>query len=276
MTGRGNIFVLFLYKCLTQHLKTNGILAFVLPTSLYNCTYYEPCRKYIKENCEILFLQNINVSYYDTNQDTMILIIRNKKLPEPGNPVLGTGNHKFIFETNDCIYFTPYYKELNKLVENSTTLSELGFIVKTGEVVWNEHKEILTDDEEEGTLLIYTSNIDKENKLVLNNLKGEKKQYIKVGKDGINKKPIKGAALLISRGYGNKYKLSYTEVEEGVEFFGENHINVIYKREGEDIKEQIEKIKKSLESENTNKFIKWFVGNGALSKTEIENVLPIF
>ena len=111
---------------------------------------------------------------------------------------------------------------------------------------------------------------------MLNNLKGEKKQYIKVGKDGINKKPIKGAALLISRGYGNKYKLSYTEVEEGVEFFGENHINVIYKREGEDIKEQIEKIKKSLESENTNKFIKWFVGNGALSKTEIENVLPIF
>jgi len=48
MTGRGNIFVLILYKCLTVHLKKDGLLAFVLPTSFYNCKYYEPCRQYIK------------------------------------------------------------------------------------------------------------------------------------------------------------------------------------------------------------------------------------
>jgi adenine-specific DNA-methyltransferase len=51
MTGRGNIFVQFIYKCLTEHLKENGILAFVLPTSFYNCSYYSPCRNYIRNNC---------------------------------------------------------------------------------------------------------------------------------------------------------------------------------------------------------------------------------
>jgi type I restriction-modification system DNA methylase subunit len=44
MSGRGNIFILFLYKCLTEHLRDDGVLAFVLPTSLYNCAYYQKCR----------------------------------------------------------------------------------------------------------------------------------------------------------------------------------------------------------------------------------------
>jgi type I restriction-modification system DNA methylase subunit len=44
MTGRPNIFVAFLYKCLTEHLKEDGFLAFILPTSLMNCSYYQPMR----------------------------------------------------------------------------------------------------------------------------------------------------------------------------------------------------------------------------------------
>jgi tRNA1(Val) A37 N6-methylase TrmN6 len=275
MTGRGNIFILFLYKCLIEHLEKDGILAFVLPTSLYNCTYYEPCRKYIKENCKILFLKNISVSYYDTNQDTMIIIIQNTK----------STSHKYIVELNNNIYFSPYYKELKELLINTKTLKELNCTVKTGEIVWNENKEKLTDDPNKAILVVYTTNIVN-NELIFNtgpgtrntgseirvNLKGEKKQYIKETK----KTPIKGPAILISRGYGNKYKLSFAAVDENITFFGENHINVIYPSGSGDNSSIIQIIKKSLESEKTNKFIKYFIGNGALSKTEIENILPIF
>lgn len=253
MTGHGNIYILFLYKCLTKHLKKKGVLAFVLPTSLYNSSYYEPCRKYIAEHTTILAVENLDVKYYDTSQKTMLLIIQN--IPSTEKP--------YIFKDS---YITPYYKELNKLIENTTTLKELGYEIKTGEVVWNQNKDKLADT---GKLIIYTTNIVN-NELVLNNLKENKKQYIQ----GFEKPITKGPAIVVSRGYGNSYRFSFALVGD-IEFYGENHINVIYPVT-EDAKKNISQIQKSFENKKTLEFIKYFVGNGALSKSELENILPIF
>ena len=43
-----------------------------------------------------------------------------------------------------------------------------------------------------------------------------------------------------------------------------------------DYQKNLDVVKKSFEDERTMKFIEMFVGNGAMSKTEIECVLPIF
>ena len=254
MVGRGNIYIQFLYKCLTQHLTPDGILAFVLPTSLYNSSYYEPCRTYIAQTKTILHLETLDVTYYETSQPTILIVIKNCKM-----------NNDYVFRYLGNTYITPFYKELYALVKNTTTLKQLGFSVKTGDVVWNQEKDKLSN---EGTLVIYTSNII-DNKLVLGNLTGEKKQYI----TNFKNKPTKGPAILVSRGYGNSYRFSYAIVDD-IEFHGENHINVI-SCETRDASNHINKVKKSFESENTMLFIKYFVGNGALSKTELEN-LPIF
>ena len=263
MTGRGNIFVQFIYKCLTEHLKPDGILAFVLPTSFYNCSYYEPCRKYIQHHITILHIENIQVDYYDTKQDTMILILKNKK------PILSSPDYILAYQNH--VYITPYYKELQELFTGSTTLKELGFQVKTGEVVWNQHKEKLTKDSEEGTLLIYSTNIGSE-KLELNMFKesSEKKQYIK----NYNGTPISGKAFLVTRGYGNRYKFEYIYLEDYT-FYAENHINVITPRTTQ-ANQSIERVNKSFTDPKMIKFIKMFVGNGALSKTELEEIVPIF
>jgi hypothetical protein len=258
MTGRGNIFVLFIYKCLTEHLNKNGLLAFVLPTSFYNCKYYEPCRRYIANNCTILYLENIDVNYYETDQNTMILIVKNKP----------SKHKKYILNFSDNLCFSPYYIEIQSLYSEAKTLEQLGFGVKTGEIVWNENKDKL--DNEEGTLVIYSSNIVK-NTLVLNNLKGEKKQYIKE----CSKQKSKGPAILVSRGYGNNYIFSYTKVEAGIEYYGENHINIIYPKTKES-NVYIDVILRSFKDKRTANFIKWYVGNGAISKTEMETILPIF
>jgi hypothetical protein len=156
------------------------------------------------------------------------------------------------------------------------TIAELGFRVKTGEVVWNQHKEKLID--KAGTPIIYPQNIV-DNKLVLNNLKvdkkNEKKQYIN---DDYISTPTTGPAILISRGFGNKYNFIYTTIDDSeYEFYGENHINVVYPLDKTiDNNKAFNKIKASLIDTKTSEFIKLFVGNGALSKTELENVLPIF
>ena len=256
MTGKGNIYILFLYKCLTQHLKPNGVLAFVLPTSLYNSSYYEPCRKYIAEKTTILAVEDLDVKYYDTTQKTMILIVRNK--PSLRKP--------YIFKQAGNVYITPYYKELKELCKKAKTLQELGYRIKTGEVVWNQNKEKLA---EEGDLVIYTTNIVN-NELVLGNLKQPKKQYIQ----GFERPITEGPAILVSRGYGNSYRFNYVLVDN-LKFYGENHINVVYPVT-EEAKKNIHQIMKSFEDSRTAKFIQYFVGNGALSKTELETVLPIF
>ena len=266
MTGRGNIFILFLYKCLTEHLKDNGILAFVLPTSFYNCSYYEPCRKYISNNTTILIIEELTVNYYDTKQNTMFIILKKEK------PL----NNNYIFEINDNVYITPFYEKLRKLVDKTTTIKKLGFSVRTGTITWNEHKDKLINDAEGGTLLIYSSNIIDCN-LVINNLLGkEKKQYIK----DIKKTKEKGPSILIYRGYGNKFQFKYLFIKDNIEFYAENHLNVVYPTikdlNIEEVKNKLNIIEKSFENKKTEEFIKLFVGNGSLSKTEIENILPIY
>jgi len=261
MWVRGNLFVLFTYKCLKEHLKPNGILAFVLPTSFYNCSYYEPCRRYIRNNATILHVENLDGGFYDTNQDTMLLVIQKKA---------GTG--EFFFERGGNFYITPHAAALKELVAGTETLASLQFRVKTGEVVWNQEKESLTEDPEGAHPVLYSSNIVDGQIVLHQTMGGEKKQYIK---GDAWKSPLKGPALLVSRGYGNKYHFHYARVAEGLEFFGENHVNVITPK-NEGAAANMGRVEASLSDERTAKFIQMFVGNGALSKTEIECVLPIF
>ena len=259
MTGRGNIFVQFIYKCLVEHMIEGGILAFVLPTSFYNCSYYRPCRDYMRSNCQILHVENVAGDFYDTSQETMIMVVR-KTAPLNAN---------YWYTFGGGLYLTPFYKELAALTTGAGTLCGLGFQVKTGDVVWNQHKKKLHATE--GTLVIYSSNIVN-NTLVLENLLGkEKKQRIK-GYEGM---PVEGPAILVARGYGNTYRFAYTMVPEGTRFHGENHVNVITPLTS-DAKALLPRVMNSLGDPRTEKFISMFVGNGAMSKSELESVLPIF
>jgi hypothetical protein len=56
--------------------------------------------------------------------------------------------------TNDSVF-------LKSLLEGTTTLAKLGLNVRTGNIVWNQHKDELTNDENE-TVLIYNTNLTKE------------------------------------------------------------------------------------------------------------------
>lgn len=255
-TGRPNIFVQFLYKAIDENLTEDGYLGFVLPTSLYNCLYYEPMRKYLFENTTVLAVKPLDCKYLDTAQDTFALVLRK-----------GKRNDNFFVKRNGNVYLTPYYKELQTLLASSKTLSELGFEVKTGDVVWNQEKDKLADD---GTLLLYSGNFSK-GSIVLGGLKEPKKQYIQ----GFKRTPLSGKTILINRGYGNaQYKITAV-LADYPSYHAENHVNVIRPQTPEALA-SIQKVLASLQNEKTNQFIKYFVGNGALSKTEIEKCLPIW
>ena len=260
--GRPNTFIIFLLKSL-KLLKDNGIIAYVLPKSFINCIYYNKTRKFIIENYSIIHLSLANDKYLETTQETIIIIIQNKK---------GFNDDYFIKKDEIIIFNTKdNIKELKDIYEKSTNLHNLNFNAKIGSVVWNENKDLLTDDNSK-TRLIYNTDI-KNNQLINKEYKNKlKKNYI--NKIGFNE-PI----LVINRGNGNSsYKFEYCLININEEYLIENHLIIIKfndKITKEDLIDKYEKIIKSFENPKTKEFIKIFFGNNAINIKELIYLLPI-
>ena len=256
-TGRPNMFVQFLYKAIHENLTTKGYLAFVLPTSLLNSVYYEPMRKYLFENTCVVAVEKLDGNYIDTQQATFLLVVQK-----------GKKKSKYFLERNGNKYLTLNPEEMTKLLRGSSTLTELGFEVSTGKVVWNQEKEKMSD---EGTLLIYSSNLKKGELVLHTPIKAPKKQYI----TGFGKDALSGESILINRGYGNTtYRLDCVLVDLP-EYYAENHVNVV-RPVTEHAKTIVKKVYDSLNENKTADFIRMFAGNNALSKSEIEGCVPIW
>ena len=269
--GRPNIFILFIIKCLRM-LADGGIMSFVLPKSFLNCLYYDKTRKHINDKFEILnIVECSDDKYIETAQETVIIIIRkvSSTTAALNTPFVMRGAYT-IFNTKENIAI------FKRLYENSKTLADLRFKVSVGKVVWNQCKDILTDDESK-TLLIYSSNITN-NRLEIKTYKnGEKKNYI-------DKPGVRTPMIVLNRGYGTgEYKFSYCLIEGGGngnrDYLIENHlicIECVDKIDNADAIARYRKVMKSFTDERTAEFIKVYFGNSAINTTELGNILPIY
>ena len=260
--GRPNTFIIFLLKSL-KLLKDNGIIAYILPKSFLNCIYYNKTRKLIIENYSILHLSLANDKYLETTQETIIFIIQNKK---------GFNDDYFIKKDEIIIFNTKEnIKDIKEIYENSTNLYNLKFNAKIGSIVWNENKDLLTDDNSK-TRLIYNTDI-KNNQLIIKEYKNNSK------KNYINKTGYNEPLLVINRGNGNSsYKLEYCLINIQEEYLIENHLIIIKYNEdiaNEDLIDKYEKIIKSFQNPKTKEFIKIFFGNNAINIKELLYLLPI-
>ena len=267
ISGRPNIYCIFILHALkTLNTKRGGILSFIIPKSILNSVYYEGIRRYIVENYNLLEIIDYKKDdqIMDTEQDTVGIIITNR---------LDIHSHiNYILETDSGIIFTLYRNILDELRIGSTTLKELGLGVKTGTIVWNQVKDLLTSDLSK-TLLLYNSNIVN-NTIVLKDFKNPlKKQYINLQKT--ETRPF----IVVNRGRGNgEFKMNYCKISDSNvpgNVLVENHLNIIYNISNPD-PEIFDKLISSLEDERTTMFLKIFSGNNALSKTELESILPIY
>ena len=268
--GRPNIFILFIIKSL-ELLNDNGILSFILPKNFLNCLYYDKTRKFICDNFQILHIIECHDKFLETQQETIMFIVR-KTIG------LKIDNTKFVLPIDK---YTVFVLDINmagiiKLYEKSKTLFELGFTVSVGTVVWNQCKEILTDDVIK-TRLIYCSDIV-DNKLSIKKYKNnEKKNYI--AKTGLTHPMI-----VINRGYGvGEYKFNYCLIDTSSEYLIENHLICIeFNKDGDgsikkdELIKMYNKVIKSLNDKRTQEFINLYFGNNAINTTELNYILPIY
>lgn len=262
--GRPNIFILFILKSL-KLLKKGGILSFILPSSFKNCLYYNKLRDLIDKNYEIISIEDCEgAKWLETTQETMILCVK-KKVGKNGEWVIKKGEYT-IFNTKEKV------ERITELYEGSKTLSEMNFKVNVGNIVWNQCKEELSNDEND-TRLIYSGDI-KEKKLIKREYKNElKKNYIKKGGS-------QEIILVMNRGYGvGRYNFDYCLIDIEKNYLIENHLICIrYEKdiEKEKKRELYLKICNSFDDERTKEFIRLYFGNGAVNTTELREIIPIY
>ena len=276
--GRPNIFVLFIIHSLTL-LNENGVIAFVLPSSFLNCSYYNNLRKEIFNKYKILNIVSCKEDkFLETQQKTIVIIFQ--KVSNTVNIV--KNNKLFTFINGDYISFNTKVDifEINNITKNTTTLDDLGFSVGVGNVVWNQNKERLTSDSSK-LRIIYSSDI-KNGELIMKinkpNKSGTKHNYIDIENTTIKTydKPV----LITPRGYGvGTYSLDYCIVDLREKYVLENHIIAIEPKKDmkrEDILEAYRRIITSFNDERTKKFVSLYFGNCAINTTELQYILPIY
>lgn len=276
--GRPNLYCWFIYKCINM-LNDGGVLAFVIPNSIMNTSYYDPLRKFIVKKCEVLNIIEFHkqkTDFHDTEQATIGLILRRAE-----NVV----NKRFVVEYKSRLFFNKDYEFIQQQLVAYPSLSDLNFGVRTGTVVWNQHKDNMVKKEQltdydDSRPLIFTSNI-KNGNLVEFVGKNGKEQYFSLKKTNSKsfKTLFRAPVILMNRGYGNTvYNPEMILIDKDVwgydEFYVENHLNVIYPMD-DSAKKIVFKVYDFLKSDKNKEFIEKYCGNGALSKSEIETILPI-
>jgi adenine-specific DNA-methyltransferase len=279
--GRPNIFILFIMKC-AQILRAGGVLCFVLPSSFMNSQYYDKTRKYIVRHFTILHItrcddSNVSDAYLDTAQDTIILILR-KNDHDGTSGGGGGGGGGGVFEKSGATIFTDNLPRLTSLYVGARSLHDLGFKVNIGTVVWNQCKNILTDDPTK-TRLVYSSNIV-DGKFVDKTYKNtEKKAFI-------DRPGIRTPMIVLNRGYGvGEYKFAYCLLmpdalsSSSAGYLIENHLICITHNCGSDDASSLtafHRVIRSFNDPRTQEFISCYCGNSAINSTELSHMLPVY
>lgn len=261
--GRVNIFSLFI-KTGLDLLKDGGYLAYVVPPSMNNGAYFSKLREYIIKNSSLEYLHIIDGAdnFHLANQKVMLIILKKTNSKK---------SSKYIFKKNGITIFTEDKKFLNKAYKNTVSLKDIGYTVKTGSIIWNEHKEKLTNEKNNSTLLIWASNINN-GKIIIGYTKG-KPQYIKnISNDLI----IKSRVVVVNRITGSSKEINIkAAIVNEKEFICENHVNVIYMSKNANCNYSLEDIFKALQNKTNIKVMRLISGNTQISKTELERLLPI-
>ncbi len=264
INGRANIYSLFVSQGI-KLLKSGGYLAYVVSPSMNNGAFFAKLRSYIVENCNIEYLSVLDSpNLFDgALQSVMLLILKKDK-----------NKGDYIFKKNGILIFSERVDYLTKAFEGKTALSGLGYTVKTGRLVWNQNKRLLTNEAEGNIPLIWSYNITPDG-LKLGNHK--RPQYVKIT-EGYDV----GPAIVVNRivGRPGSGRIRATLVPQGMKFIGENHVNVIFPPKQARLlpKEktaELDDILKQLNSPEKVRIVQSITGNTQISKNELERLFPI-
>jgi len=152
VSGRSNLYVEFIYKCLTQHLAPEGTLAFVIPASIGNSAFYAPTRKLLCSLDIVAFKVLDTHDFAETSTRVCVLVVKNSPgvgrfvyngfLCEnpPGVSTSSIGTLDVTFKTGHCHAQVKQY-----FTESSTTPFFTNRDIGLGSLVLSDKTRYLSD-----------------------------------------------------------------------------------------------------------------------------------
>lgn len=241
--GRVNLVHIFMKKSFDM-LNDDGIIAYLLPSAILTSPTYKHIRKEIYENFNVEYIKE-DVGFQDVAIKVCLLIVRKTK---------NTG--KYFYLNNDNYFLMENYSNFKQ----SKTLKDHGFNVSIGEVVWNQEKELLTDNSNY-KVLIYSDNIDYDS-LNLEAFRTGRKRFIK------DKEVKYRNCIVFPRTVSKKIKFHY--IKNNNRYIFENHVLVMT----HDDTEMLDKFYNNLRSGIYNELLVSFFNSSNLTKGELLS-LPI-
>jgi adenine-specific DNA-methyltransferase len=237
--GRINLVHIFMKKSM-EIINDDGIIAYLLPSSILTSPTYKKIREYIFNNFKVEHLIE-DVSFKGVAIKVCLLILRKSK-----------SNGEYFYISGDNYFIMSNYKKFSNL----KTIEEFGFKVSIGEIVWNQQKELLTDDSNQN-ILFYSSNLKEDRYELMADKNKEKKQYIK-------NQNIKYRNCIVFPRTISK-NLKYYFVKNNTKLIFENHLLVLTH---DDIN-MLDKFYTSLKSGIYEELLTSFFNSSNLTKSEL-------
>lgn len=264
--GRVNIFSLFVEYAL-RLLSPTGKMSFLVPPSMNNGAYFSTLRNLIIERgvVEDITIFRENDRFENALTSAQIITIRKtdsgfeKNFEESGDFIIGDPV-RFSF-TDDAVWF-------DNFCAGKSALSELGFCVRTGPTVWNQHvNDFVGDDEDDAIPLIYAADIA-DGVISFSPKVAPGRRRLRPGAG----RTVSAPFIAVNRVVGSlsSPSIKFALVEDG-DFFVENHVNVITHEDPEMVKRLIADLS-SVDASDMSRYLKSVTGNTQLSATELSRM----
>jgi hypothetical protein len=236
VSGRSNLYVEFIYKCLTQHLAPGGTLAFVIPASIGNSAFYAPTRKLLCGLDIVAFKILDTHDFAETSTRICILVVKNSP-----------GSGRFVYNGFLCE---------NPPDVSTRTIGALDVTFKTGHC-HAQVKQYFTDS---SVIPFFTNRDIGMGYLALS----EKTRYLSVGVT----KTFSGRALLVKTASaarrGGRFVFGFS-MYDGDRWSADNDVIII---RGNDI----DIIYDILQKQETLDFINMLATNGHINMRLLKNI----
>lgn len=276
--GRVNIYSLF-FEYALKLLKPGGKLVFLNPPSMNNGAYFKQLRKYILTNSVIKGIEIVRKNNHFGDALTSVQIIVLEKTTS-GYEKNFTKSSKYVVDFNKLsqaknnslpIIFTDKKRTILKAWRGRKSLTNLGFKVFTGRVVWNKHRnDFVPSTQLNSAPLLYAKDISKKNILEYKETLNSRRFLLTN-----NIKPQTVPSIIINRIVGSleNPNIRYAKIVLPV-YYTENHVNVI--EPTEHVLISLNLLKKRLQ-ENSKwlpEYLQAITGNTQLSGKELANLIP--
>lgn len=281
-SGRANIFSLFIYESILT-VKKGGYVGLIIPPSMNSGAFFAGLRKFILEEAEIVSLTVVDDArmFSDAQTAVQVLVLRRKTDKEKAPVTEQASEYVFVSQNKQSLatltLFSAKAARLNSLWDSKMSLWDLGYESRTGAIVWNKYRD-KSENENAGLFatasstapLIYSKDITADGQVVLRDDIGGKPRDIPKNTHGL----VSGGGVVVNRIAGGVGKQVLKAAFFPDDFFGENHVNVIFARRDApqliSAKEVAERIR-AVDPE----YLSLFSGNTQVSCKELTHHLPL-